>query len=104
LSLLPFLIGAAMFEEVAWDRMAWEPLAGIAYQGVVVAGLGFTVSFELMKRYSPATMVSFGFIAPISGVGLSVWLLGDPVTWTIAIGTGCVMIGLIMITRRGGAT
>jgi drug/metabolite transporter (DMT)-like permease len=103
LALTPFLIAALILEDIAWDTLAWEPVAGIAYQGIVVAGLGFTVSFELMKRYSPATMVSFGFIAPISGVGLSIWLLGDAVTWTIAIGTACVGLGLILITRRGRA-
>jgi len=104
LALMPFLISALILEDVAWDTLAWEPVAGIAYQGIVVAGLGFTVSFELMKRYSPATMVSFGFIAPISGVGLSIWLLGDSVTWIIAIGTACVGAGLILITKPGRAT
>lgn len=100
----PFLICALAFEDIAWQRLAWEPLAAIAYQGIIVAGFGFAVSFELMKRYSPTVMVSFGFVAPISGVALSIWLLGDLMTWTIAIGTACVGVGLIMITRRGGAT
>jgi len=101
LSLTPFLIGAVAFEQIVWERMSWAPLAGIAYQGVIIAGLGFAISFELMKRYSPATMVSFGFIAPISGVTLSMLVLGDPMTWTIAIGTACVGLGLILIARRG---
>jgi len=107
LSQAPFLICALAFEDIDWARLAapdaWQPLAGIAYQGIIVAGLGFAVSFELMKRYSPTAMVSFGFIAPISGVTLSIWLLGDAITWTIAIGTACVGIGLILMTRRGGA-
>jgi drug/metabolite transporter (DMT)-like permease len=101
LSQVPFLIAALAFEDIAWDRMGWQPLVGIAYQGIIVAGLGFAVSFELMKRYSPSTMVSFGFIAPISGVSLSIWLLGDPMTWSIALGTAGVGLGLILITRRG---
>ncbi len=107
LSQAPFLICALTFEDINWARLeapgAWQPLAGIAYQGIVVAGIGFAVSFELMKRYSPATMVSFGFIAPISGVGLSILLLGEQITWTIAIGTACVGLGLILVTRRGRA-
>ena len=69
------------------------------YQGIVVAGFGFMVNTELMKRYSPAAMVSFAFIAPISGVLLSVWLLGEHFTWIITVGTMCVGAGLILIAR-----
>jgi drug/metabolite transporter (DMT)-like permease len=99
LSIIPFAAGGALFEEIAWSKLGWEPVAGILYQGIVIAGLGFMVNAELMKRYSPAAMSSFAFIAPISGVLLSVWLLDEHFTWIIAIGTVCVGAGLVLIAR-----
>ena len=39
----------------------------------------------------------FGFISPVCGVMLSVWLLHEPLTWSIAIGTTCVGVGLVLI-------
>jgi drug/metabolite transporter (DMT)-like permease len=85
---------------IRWDAITWEPLAGLAYQGVVVAGLGFTVSFYLMKRYTPSVIVSFNFVSPIAGVLLSAWLLGDVITGHLWAGLLLVAVGLFLITRR----
>jgi drug/metabolite transporter (DMT)-like permease len=58
------------------------------------------VNAWLIKRYSPSVMVSFGFVSPVSGVALSAWLLGDALTWDLAVGTVAVGIGLIILTLR----
>ncbi|NCF26613.1 MAG: EamA family transporter [Gammaproteobacteria bacterium] len=100
LSLPLFALGGTLFESISWDAIAWEPLAGLAYQGVVVAGLGFTVSFYLMKRYTPSVIVSFNFVSPIAGVLLSAWLLGDVITGHLWAGLLLVAVGLFLITRR----
>ena len=100
LSLPLFAIGGLYFESIRWDAMAWEPLAGLAYQGVIVAGLGFSVSFYLMSRYSPSVIVSFNFVSPIAGVLLSAWLLGDIITGHLWAGLLLVAVGLYLIARR----
>jgi drug/metabolite transporter (DMT)-like permease len=63
-SLPLFALGGFLFESIRWQAMAWEPLAGLAYQGVIVAGVGFSVSFYLMKRYTASVIVSFNFVSP----------------------------------------
>lgn len=100
LSLPLFAIGGLYFESIRWDAMAWEPLAGLAYQGVIVAGLGFSVSFYLMSRYTPSVIVSFNFVSPIAGVLLSAWLLGDIITGHLWAGLLLVAAGLYLIARR----
>jgi len=100
LSLPLFALGGFLFESIRWDAMAWEPLAGLAYQGVIVAGLGFSVSFYLMARYTPSVIVSFNFVSPIAGVLLSAWLLGDIITGHLWAGLVLVAAGLYLITRR----
>jgi drug/metabolite transporter (DMT)-like permease len=100
LSLPLFALGGFMFETIRWNAIAWEPLAGLIYQGVIVAGLGFSVSFYLMKRYAPSVIVSFNFISPIAGVLLSAWLLGDVITGHLWGGMLLVAVGLFLIARR----
>ncbi len=103
LSLGVFAAGAVMWEEIRWQQVGWLPIGALAYQGVVIAGLGFMVNTWLMKRYSPSVIISFGFISPISGVLLSALLLGDVLTWDLAAGTTLVGIGLIILARRARA-
>ncbi len=99
LPLWAFLLGGLVFEEIVWEALSWQPVAGILYQGVVIAGLGFMINSILMRRYSPTLISSFGFVSPLSGVLLSAWLLGEQLTWIIALGTACVGVGLVLIAR-----
>lgn len=103
-----FLAGALATETVAWEAVGWRPVAGILYQGVVIAGLGFMTVAHLLKHYPPSTMLSFGFVAPLTGVALSAWLLREDVTPGFVAGSIGVMIGLVLVLRepggrRGGA-
>ena len=97
LSLWAFMLGGLMFEEIHWENIDWPPIAGILYQGAVIAGFGFMAMGFLYKFYSPTLVSSFGFISPVCGVLLSARLLGEPLTWSIAIGTVCVGAGLVLI-------
>jgi drug/metabolite transporter (DMT)-like permease len=99
-SLPVFAAGALAWETIRWENLQWQPIAGLAYQGFVVAGLGFMVSFYLMKRYTPSVMVSFNFVSPIAGVLLSAWLLGDRIAGGLVLGMALVALGLLLIARR----
>ena len=100
LSLAFFAVGAVWWEKVNWPDVSWIPIAALAYQGIVIAGLGFMVNAWLIKRYSPTVMVSFSFISPLSGVVLGAWLLDDVVTWDLAAGAAAVGLGLVILTRQ----
>ena len=100
LSLPAFAVSGMIFETIQWQNLDWPPLLGLAYQGIVIAGFGFMINAELMKRHSPSLMTSFGFVGPVSGVLLSLWLLSESLSWQVAIGTVTVAIGLFVITRR----
>ena len=100
LSLPMFGAGALLFEEIAWDQVGAGPVAGLLYQGVVIAGVGFTVSYHLMRRYTPSVMMSFNFVSPIAGVLLSAWLLGDRVGAPLLAGMALVAAGLFLVARQ----
>ena len=98
--LAPFAAGGLLFETVHWENLGWIPVAGLLYQGVVIAGLGFLVFSYLMKRYSPSIVASFNFVSPLSGVLLSMLLLGDELTASIVFGVVFVGAGLYLIAGR----
>ena len=104
LSLPLFGAGALWWEEIAWDRIDTGPIAGLLYQGVVIAGIGFTVSYHLMKHYTPSVMMSFNFVSPIAGVLFSAWLLGDRIGTLLLAGMALVAVGLYLVTRQPSGT
>ena len=95
-----FGVAALMSENIVWERAGLAPIAGIVYQGLVVAGLGFLLLTYLMKRYSTSVITSFNFVSPISGVLLSVLLLGDKITLHVLAGVALVGTGLYLVARH----
>ena len=104
LSLPMFGAGALWFEEIAWDAVGAGPIAGLLFQGIVIAGVGFTVSYHLMRRYTPSVMMSFNFVSPIAGVSFSAWLLGDRVGSLLLAGMALVAVGLYLVARQPRTT
>ena len=94
-----FLLGGT-FETVEWSEFRWHALLGLAYQGVVVAGICFMALNWLLSRYRPSLMASFNFIAPVSGVLLSILLLGENFSSAIAFSVFLVAVGLILLTLK----
>lgn len=98
-SLPVFALSSATLETIRWQSMSWSATLGLLYQGVVVAGLGFPVSFWLVKHYRPSVMMSFNFVAPVAGVLLAALLLQESITATVVAGVALVAVGLLLIAR-----
>lgn len=99
LSLPMFLLGGVLTETLMWHNLSWRPIAGIAYQGIAIAGVAFMANSYLMRHHSPSVVASFNFVSPVAGVALSIWLLDEVFTVTLAIGLLMVACGLALITR-----
>ncbi len=98
---LPFylLIGLST-ETINWPALSIAAVLGLAYQGVIVAGLGFMVSLWLISKYRPSVMTGFNFLAPVSGVLLAALLLGETITLMAVTGTALVAAGMVLIALR----
>jgi len=97
LALPVFALGGYVFETVRWHGITVASVSGLLYQGIVIAGFGFTVNTMMVSRYGPSLINAFDFVAPISGVALSLWLLSESLSWQIAAGTVTVGLGLYFI-------
>lgn len=101
LSVPVFFILSAVFERGA--TLVFNPpiIAAIVYQGVVVAGLGFIFWTVLLRRYNASRLGVFGFISPISGVVISYYLLGEPISNALIIGVILVGVGIVVVNVEG---
>lgn len=99
-SLPAFALAAALTERVNWDALGWPSVAGIAYQGIVVAGFNFMALAWLLRRYNASIVLGFNFVSPPFGVLLSALMLGETIGWPVFAGLGAVGLGLVLIARK----
>ena len=99
LSVPIFWLFASIFEFPFIVNQFSESYWGIVYMGLAVNAIAFVVRAELFHRYHASTVSAFLFISPITGLCLSSWLLGDPLTWTVGLGAGMVALGVFLVYR-----
>jgi len=79
-----------------------EPIhiAGLVFQIVAIASLGFLVWFWLMKIYPASSVASFSFLSPVFAVLLGWLLLDEAVAPSIWGALVLVASGVYLINRR----
>lgn len=99
LSVLPLFLLALFFGPLLRDP---QPIhwAGLAFQTLAIASLGYLAWFFLMKIYPASGVTSFSFLSPVFGVGLGWLILGETVGPEIIGGLVLVVIGITLINRR----
>ncbi len=75
-------------------------IAGMAFQIIAVASLGFLAWFWLMKQYPANSVASFSFISPVASVLLGWLLLGEEIAPSIWVALALVAAGITLINRK----
>ena len=75
-------------------------LAGIAYQGIAVAGLCFAIQARLLKKHSSSKIAVFSFATPLFGILFAVLLRGDPVSPWLFVSGVAVAIGILLVNLK----
>jgi drug/metabolite transporter (DMT)-like permease len=102
LSVPVFFALSAIFERGATFHLDARIITAIVYQGVVIAGLGFIFWTILLRRFNASRLGVYVFIAPISGVVISYFLLGEPISNALIVGVILVGIGIAVVHFRSG--
>ncbi|MEQ6248208.1 DMT family transporter [Sulfitobacter sp. HNIBRBA3233] len=75
-------------------------IAGMAFQIIAIASLGFLAWFWLLKRYPANSVASFSFLSPVAAVIFG-WLILDeriaPQVWVALV---MVAVGITLINRK----
>ena len=72
-------------------------LWGLAYQGLLVAGLCFAIQARLLKKHSASQLSVFSFSTPLFGILFAVLLRGDPISPWLFVAGGCVAVGIFLV-------
>jgi drug/metabolite transporter (DMT)-like permease len=99
LSIPIFWLAALIFDSPLIFPHFSDSWWGIVYMGLMVNAIAFVVRAELFHHYSVSTVSAFLFISPITGLWLSYWLLGEPLTWTVGLGGAMVAVGVFLVYR-----
>lgn len=71
----------------------------VFYYGVFVTVLAYLFWFAGITQVSASTAGVFTAIMPVSALVLSALVLGEPVGWPQLTGCGCVLGGIVLISR-----
>ncbi|WP_300055435.1 DMT family transporter [uncultured Roseobacter sp.] len=75
-------------------------IAGMLFQIIAVASLGFLAWFWLMSIYPASSVASFSFLSPVFAVILGWLLLGEDVSAKVWVALVLVAAGIYLINRR----
>jgi drug/metabolite transporter (DMT)-like permease len=100
LSLPLFALGSLLFDDgSSRSAIDWRVVTAIAYQGVIVGGLGLIAWVALLRRHTPGAVSVFSFVTPLAGVALSGWLFGEPLSMRLLLGLAAVLLGIALASR-----
>ncbi|MCB1426327.1 MAG: DMT family transporter [Zhengella sp.] len=94
---LPFIpLGGPALRDVGW-----LPSATLAFQALFIVSITYLAFFRMVQRYSAASLSSFAFLTPLTGVTASALLLGEPLSPQIGLALGLIGAGLVLVNRPG---
>jgi drug/metabolite transporter (DMT)-like permease len=90
---------APLFGELLRDPQ-FIHLAGVAFQAIIVVGLGYLMWFWLLTIYQANAVASFSFLSPVLAVLFGWALLGETIGPMIWIALALVATGIFLINCR----
>ena len=98
------VIGAALLglysvlvEDVTAGSFTGPAVAGLLYQGLVVAGLCFAIQARLLARHAASQISVFAFATPLFGIAFAVALRGDAPAGRLVLAGVCVAVGILLV-------
>ncbi|HRN62397.1 MAG TPA: DMT family transporter [Luteimonas sp.] len=70
-----------------------------AMLGVLCTGIAFVMYYRLIARIGANRASTVTYLVPLFGVAWAWWLLGEPVTWTMAL-AGLLILGSVAFSQR----
>lgn len=101
LSIPMFFLFSLIFEGNFVYQWNTKIAAGIFYQGVIIAGIGFIITTKLYQRYVASHVGVFHFVTPIIGVIFSHILLGEGISVGLIGSMILVALGIAIVNHSG---
>jgi drug/metabolite transporter (DMT)-like permease len=81
----------------------WTQLAVFStlYLGIFGSLIGFTLYFYVTQQLAAGQVALITLVTPVTALLLGLWLNHENIASQIWLGTGCILIGLILHQRQG---
>lgn len=95
------LLPVCLVVERPWlIQPSFPSMAALAANAVVATACGFMLYFRLIRRIGSVGTASASYVKPAIGAVIGCTLLGEPLTWTLAIGLAAVLAGVALINHK----
>jgi O-acetylserine/cysteine efflux transporter len=84
----------------AMTTAGWKVWAALAFTAMVASLIAHTGYYYLIQRYPVTSVAPLTVLSPIFGVFFCVTLLGDELTWRIALGGMMTLSGIFIVALR----
>ncbi|MGH8166310.1 MAG: DMT family transporter [Woeseiaceae bacterium] len=95
-AVLTLPLALATWPTQAIPASSWLSAAAL---GVLCTGVAFVMYYRLIARIGANRASTVTYLIPVFGVGWAWWLLGEPVTWSMAI-AGAIILASVAISQR----
>jgi O-acetylserine/cysteine efflux transporter len=98
-------LGSVVLEHQQWAAVSsapWPVWSAVVYNALAAGIIGQGGMYFLLRRHDVALVTSMFLVAPAFGVLFGVWLLNEPMTARILIGSGVTLAGVLIIALRQG--
>lgn len=96
----PVMLITALFFGPPVRDLTMVHIGLFTFQVVVVVAFAFTMWFWLLSKYPASDMASFGFLAPLFGVGFGWLILDEPVGGRLLLALFLVGAGIVLVNRK----
>lgn len=72
----------------------------VAALGVLCTGIAFVMYYRLIARIGAPRAATSTYLVPLFGVAWAWWLLGEPLTWTMALAGVLILGGVVLSQKR----
>ncbi|HEY1137410.1 MAG TPA: DMT family transporter [Xanthomonadaceae bacterium] len=76
---------------------AWLSVTAL---GVLCTGIAFVMYYRLIARIGAPRAATSTYLVPLFGVAWAWWLLGEPLTWTMALAGVLILGGVVLSQKR----
>ena len=96
-ALLTLPLALATWPPQAVPASSWLSAAAL---GVLCTGVAFVMYYRLIARIGANRASTVTYLIPVFGVGWAWWLLGEPITWSMAIAGATILASVALSQRR----
>lgn len=94
-------IGVALGEPERW-RWTLQSWAALAYLAILGSCVAYAAYFWLVGNVTPAVLGTYAYVNPAVAVLLGWWLAGEQLGVLQWVGTGIILLGVLLVTLAQG--